>query len=332
MELDWLDPHHLDSRDVAGALAVIESARTVDTPVIVPVLATSYTYRLKHGFDGDAPLTAVHRDARGRIDGVLALWLPSWDNTHIAIVDVTVDPLARGAGLGRALFEAGIERARAGNRTTIIAETYDYPTGVGFLTAMGMSQAAEMILRRQDPAHLDWGRLDALYAGAERQASAYELVRVAGHTPDDQLEAVAVMTAAINDSPTDGLDLEDDVFTPARVRSFEASQAARGRRLYRLMARHRGTGELAGHTLIGVDREQPWVSFQFDTSVVRAHRGHRLGLLLKIGLLRWMATAEPQLRSIDTDNAASNLHMIAINDAIGYKVIGSKLEYQLKLS
>jgi hypothetical protein len=50
------------------------------------------------------------------------------------------------------------------------------------------------------------------------------------------------------------------------------------------------------------------------------------------GSKRWLGTEEPQIRSIDTDNAGSSLHMIGINDAIGYKVIGSKLEYQLKLA
>ena len=332
MDLDWLDPHQLDPRDVAGALAVLEVARAADTPVLVPILATSYTYRLQHGWDGDPPLTAVHRDTRGRIDGVLDVWLPRWDNLHLGIVGVTVDPLSRGKGLGRAMFEAGVERARADNRTTILSQTYDYPTGVGFLTAMGFSQAAEEILRRQDPADLDWDRLDVLYAEAERKAAAYELIRVAGLTPDDQLEAVTVMTAAINDAPIEGLDLEDDVFTPERVRNFETGQLARGRRIYRLMARHRDTGELAGNTMVGVEGERPWQSFQFDTSVVRAHRGHRLGLLLKIDMLRWLAAEEPQLRSVDTGNAGSNSYMIAINDAIGYRVVGSMLEYQLKLS
>lgn len=332
MDLDWLDPHRLDPRDAAGALAVLEVARAADTPVLVPGLATAYTCRLEQGWDGDPPLVAVHRDARGRIDGVLEMWLPRWDNRHLGNIGVTVDPLSRGKGLGRALYEAGVERTRADNRTTIISETYDYPAGVGFLTAMGLSPAAENILRRQDPAELDWGRLDGLYAAAERRATAYDLVRVAGPTPDDQLDAVAVMTAAINDSPTEGLDIEDDVITPERIRAFEAAQLARNRRIYRLMARHRDTGELAGHTMIGVERERPWLSFQLDTSVVRAHRGNRLGLLLKIGMLRWLAVEEPQLRSVDTQNAASNSYMISINDAIGYRVIGSVLEYQLKLN
>jgi len=332
MDLDWLDPKNLDRRAAAGALAVIEAARAVDTPVLVPILSTSFVYRLEYGWDGDPPATAVHRDARGRVDGVLDVWLPRWDNTHVAIVYVTVDPLARGEGLGRALFEAGVSRAREANRTTILSDTFDYPAGVGFLTAMGLHQAAEVILRRQDPADLDWPKLDLLFSSASAKAADYELVRIAGYTPDDQLEAVAVMSAAINDAPTEGLDIEDDVITPERVHAFEAGQVARGRRLYRLMARHRSTGELAGHTMVGVDAERPWLSLQFDTSVVRAHRGYRLGLLLKIGMLRWLGEEEPQLRSIDTDNARSNLHMIGINDAIGYRVIGSKLEYQVKLA
>ena len=188
------------------------------------------------------------------------------------------------------------------------------------------------MLRRQDPTAVDWARLDQLFADAEQQAKAYELVRIAGPTPDDLIDAVAVMTGAINDAPTEGLDIEDEVFTPERIRAFETAMVARGRRIYRLMARHRDTGELAGHTMVGVDVERPWHSNQFDTSVVRSHRGHRLGLLLKIGMLRWLATEEPQLRVVDTDNAASNSHMIGINDLIGYQVIGSMFEYQRKLA
>ena len=41
------------------------------------------------------------------------------------------------------------------------------------------------------------------------------------------------MSAAINDAPTDDLDIEDEVFTPQRIRDYEHAQAARGYRLYR---------------------------------------------------------------------------------------------------
>jgi GNAT superfamily N-acetyltransferase len=332
MDLRWLDPHAPHARDLAGALAVLEAARTVDSPAALPVLSTNYTHRLRKGSDGAPPLTGVHRDERGRVVGVVDVWLPRWDNTHLAVVNVTVDPLVRRRGLGRRLFELGVRRAREEGRRTLVSQTFGGTAGVGFLAAMGLAPVAEEVLRRQDPATLDWSRLDLLHDDAERRAKDYELVRIAGTTPEDMLEAVATMTAAINDAPVEGLDFEDEVFTPDRVRTFEATMIARGRRIYRVIARQVDTGDLAGHTVVGVDVERPWYGSQFDTSVVRAHRGHRLGLLLKIGMLRWLATEEAQLRIIDTDNAASNDHMIGINDLIGYEVIGRVVEYQTTLT
>jgi RimJ/RimL family protein N-acetyltransferase len=77
-----------------------------------------------------------------------------------------------------------------------------------------------------------------------------------------------------------------------------------------------------------VDGERPTLAEQHDTSVVRAHRGHRLGLLLKAEMLLWLAEAEPQLERIYTWNAESNGHMIAVNDRLGYRPMGRSLEFQ----
>ena len=35
--------------------------------------------------------------------------------------------------------------------------------------------------------------------------------------------------------------------------------------------------------------------------------------------LEWLATAEPQLEQVETGNAASNKHMIAVNEALGFE-------------
>jgi RimJ/RimL family protein N-acetyltransferase len=137
------------------------------------------------------------------------------------------------------------------------------------------------------------------------------------------------MTAAINDAPTDDIDWEDEVFSPERLRDFERSLAEHGRRVYRLAARHRATGDLAGQTIVAVDTELPWLGHQLDTSVLREHRGHRLGLLLKGTMLHWLAEEEPQLLEIDTWNAASNDHMIAVNEALGYRVVGTATGFQV---
>jgi hypothetical protein len=136
------------------------------------------------------------------------------------------------------------------------------------------------------------------------------------------------MVASINDAPLDDLDIEDEVFPPQRIRDYETACLARGRRIYRLLARHRETGALAGHTVVAVDRERPAIGYQHDTSVLREHRGHRLGLLLKSGMNLWLREAEPQLETVDTWNAESNRHMISVNEALGYRWMGRGLEYQ----
>ena len=98
-----------------------------------------------------------------------------------------------------------------------------------------------------------------------------------------------------------------------------------------MVARHRQSGELAGHTVVTVDGEQPWRGIQEDTSVTASHRGHRLGLLMKADMCRWLVTVEPELRTVDTWNAASNDHMIAVNERLGYRAIGRVLEFQRRL-
>ena len=60
-------------------------------------------------------------------------------------------------------------------------------------------------------------------------------------------------------------------------------------RYYTLAARHDQTGELAGLTALGVDPMQPDWGFQALTAVTRAHRGHRLGLLVKVAMLDLLA-------------------------------------------
>ncbi|CAN5694037.1 hypothetical protein BH10ACT10_BH10ACT10_06250 [soil metagenome] len=93
--------------------------------------------------------------------------------------------------------------------------------------------------------------------------------------------------------------------------------AGRRQTLYRVVARHRGTGEPAGQSVLAVNEFSPTAAFQEDTAVVRAHRGHRLGLLMKATMLAWVTDLRPELATIDTWNDATNHHMIAINERLG---------------
>ena len=70
---------------------------------------------------------------------------------------------------------------------------------------------------------------------------------------------------------------------------------------------------------------------QTDTAVARNHRGHRLGMLLKIEMMRWLAEAEPQLTVIETSNQVDNSFMIKVNEALGYRLSRVFDTYQLTL-
>jgi len=91
-------------------------------------------------------------------------------------------------------------------------------------------------------------------------------------------------------------------------------------------------GEFAGLTQLAVDPQNPQWGLQELTAVARRHRGHRLGLLLKIAMLDLLAEREPQLRWIITGNADGNAHMIAINALLGFQIFDRWASWQLDVA
>ena len=57
---------------------------------------------------------------------------------------------------------------------------------------------------------------------------------------------------------------------------------------------------------------------QDDTLVLKEHRGHRLGMLLKVANLEFLQRERPGHPAVTTFNAAENEHMLAVNDALGF--------------
>jgi RimJ/RimL family protein N-acetyltransferase len=78
---------------------------------------------------------------------------------------------------------------------------------------------------------------------------------------------------------------------------------------------------MAAFSCVIIDPEVPDWGFQQLTAVIRTHRGHRLGLLTKTAMLELLAAREPQVERIATGNAATNQHMIAVNEQLGYRVV-----------
>ena len=121
MALTWLDPAQLDERDVAGAVAVLQAVRQLEAPHEPQVSPTWFRAHITHGWDGEPPRSSVYRDDTGRIVAVLEVSLPTYDNTHMAEIELSVDPVCWRRGIGSELFEIGQQMALDAGRTLIYA-------------------------------------------------------------------------------------------------------------------------------------------------------------------------------------------------------------------
>jgi RimJ/RimL family protein N-acetyltransferase len=316
-----------DVDDVRRFVDLTNAVGKVDSPWVHPATVSEYQGQLRYGWDGEPP-TPFLALVDGEPVGQAEYSTSEWDNHHLAWLWVAVHPDRRRQGYGGRILDALVERAREEERTSVGIGGWESDATRAFAARHGLDLKSQDLNRRQFLAELNWEFIRAMRDAAATQAADYELVRRLGATPEEELEALAEMTAAINDAPTDDLDIEDEVFPAERVRNYESAQLARGYRFHRVFARHRETGQLAGHTVVVVDGERPHLAEQHDTSVVRAHRGHRLGLLLKAELLLWLHETQPQVESIDTWNAESNDHMIEVNEKLGYRIMGRALAFQ----
>ena len=165
-------------------------------------------------------------------------------------------------------------------------------------------------------------QLAQLRATAEQAAAGYSLVSWTGLVPEDFLEQAAVLFAALNDAPHDP-HIASAVWDAQRVRErVNDLRPHYGLRIYAVAAVTQDTGEAAALTEVAVDPADPGWGHQMLTGVTREHRGHRLGLLVKTAMVEWLRTAEPPLERIQTWNAESNRYMIAVNEALGYTILG----------
>lgn len=326
MDIKKVQPE--DTAACAEAVALLTATAGVDCPEGIVPTPRSYAVDLEHGWDGDPADAYLARDADGNVVGLLSTDLPTYDNTNLAWFSVAIHPDHRGRGYDSELLAYGEGLAAERGRTLLGLSHWDVPEADALARRHGFELKAIEVSRRQDLTDLDRATVQKLYDEAEQASTDYELIQVTGALPEELLEGMVAVTASINDAPKDDLDLEDDVYTPQRLRAYEAAQTARDWTIYRMIARERGTGTLAGHSTIVVERERPHLGHQHDTAVDQAHRGHRLGALVKTGMLLWMWEAEPTLDQLHTWNAESNKHMVAINEQLGYRVIGRGTSYQ----
>ncbi|WP_314501907.1 GNAT family N-acetyltransferase [uncultured Microbacterium sp.] len=278
------------------------------------------------------------------------LYIPAQEGSRGADVRIEILPEWWGRGAGRHTFDHLVALARDQRRTVLHGWTDHQErsgrrltarTGWGSvpedhiaaaMTAFGFS--LEQVYRASA---LDLTqpleRIDEILAAAQRAASGYRYVSWSLPTPPEWREGYAWMKSRMStDSPAGDMDFDEQIWDADRVARMDDRLVAQGYTGVIGAAQHIGTGELVAYTelyMIGEDHSRP--TSQNDTLVLKEHRGHRLGALVKAETLKIWRERMPTSPKVLTNNAEENRPMLSINEAMGFVPIAYAGMWQMSL-
>jgi GNAT superfamily N-acetyltransferase len=270
-------------------------------------------------FDGDRMVGA------GRTDVSLL------DNLHSAFSEAYVDPEHVRRGVGRALDAASVEVARGRGRRLMMTEAYAPPEadspGVLFAKAMGYVPGIEDGMKVVDLIETEptW---DALEARAATRLGDYRIVTWQDRVPEEYVDDFCALNEAFfEEAPLGDMEIEPEKWDRRRVEERRLRNERSGRHELAAGAVSPG-GRLVGLTEVMVNQRATWRGLQSGTLVAPDHRGHHLGLAIKLANHRQARRVFPDLRLLLTGNADVNAAMNVVNDALGYREVERCVEMQ----
>ncbi|GGS30533.1 N-acetyltransferase [Streptomyces nojiriensis] len=259
------------------------------------------------------------------IAGLRVFTSPGQD--HLAELELHVHPAHRHRGAGSRLLSAVVAACRTENRRSLVTAAADAGPGQAFGERRGFHRVLTLD-------HLVLRLDDLPGAGLPRTAATappgYRPAAWTGTVPDDLADAFAQAKNAMNDMPMGEMDYGRVAWDGDRVRAMAKVIADRGDTLLTTAAVH-DDGTLAGYTEILLPQGSGPRAQQYDTAVVPAHRGHGLGRWVKTAMAHRLRTEHPDVVEIETDNAADNTHMLAVNHQLGYRPYRRTHELQLDI-
>ncbi len=273
----------------------------------------------------------------GRFVGRVGVDIPHEEGSRSAYWLIELLRSHHGKGLGTAAYELVEKTVREHGRTVLQSwaqhteapgPRLEPPTGFGTIPAdraarfyLANGYTLEQIERRSElDLHESAPTVAQLLAQAESAASGYRVVQWTAPTPQEYVAGYAWMKSRMStDAPSAGLEFDEENWDAERIARHEQRWLDGGMTAQVTAAEHVDTGDLVAFNelVIGADRSRP--TEQQDTLVLKEHRGHKLGQLVKCAaLVSWRGVA-PESPKVITYNAEENRPMLDINEAIGFR-------------
>ena len=295
--------------------------------------------------------TAIGAFDDDRLVGLVEVQWELDDDAATAYLDVLgVEPDRRREGIGSALLAAAEEAAHAAGRPTTVLSaehliddgkppgpTLRAPQGdaelpadapsARFALARGYELGQLYRISAMDVA----GRGDEfrrrLDVELERATDDYRLVSWQDEAPAELVDSLAIAHERMSiDPPAGAIAWGLERWDASRIRAGERNAREVGR-IHLDVVAVAPDGDVAGFTELSLLPDSPAVE-QWDTIVLAAHRGHRLGMRMKLANLVALADADPSRNRIYTWNADENEHMLAINVALGFRPFALESTWQ----
>ncbi len=264
----------------------------------------------------------------GRPVATAACWSNAAGDQRVMECDLFVVRDRRRQGLGTHLLGCICEVTESEGRSLLVWSTFDtVPAGEAFARRLGARVARVNRTSEVQLADVDWTMVESWMREGPVLAPVYSLEIVDGVYPFERYADAVILHHIMQSAPRDDLDVDDVILGEDDIAEHDRALVEAGRQRWTVFVRD-PSGVCVGGTEVTFEPWDPSTVLQQNTGIDPRHRGLGLAKWAKAAMLARIRGEQPQARRVRTANAFSNVPMLAINDALGFKVIHTSTEWQ----
>lgn len=330
MQIRQLNPAE-NPRDAAAVVPALEQWRRDYQPDFPGRGKIRLRYWCMNGYQVRTEALGVFADEDATVaEGLAVVDYDLVHNLDLMATSINVTAAGRASGAETALFEAVAKRAAELGRSRLALGMPATAAPAPFVEQYGGKLTDTAIISTLDLTAIDREQY-AAWAEPSSKNGEYTLVGWTGRCPDELAESFCGVMDAMADQPIGTFEYDWPKYTVDKLRfNEEQLERAGGRRYVQVALAPDGT--VAGFNSIGTYPDEPECVEIWDTGVVRAHRGHGLGLRVKAAASLWLLEDRPGTRLVRTFNNDENRWMLAVNRALGYRPLTEYPSYEFAIA